>query len=215
MWLLPLWDLLDDGSLFDTSVGFALPLLLATCEAFQYKCELHYFQFSGNFGMLEIPITPDMKMTPPLWQKVKRNYRASQWGWKRRVKADLKLNIQKTKIMVSSPFTSWQIDGEIMETLTDFTFLGSSITVDGDCSHEIKRRLFLDKSRQHIKKQRHYFADKGPYSQSYGFSSSHVCMWELDRKEGWALKNWCFWTVVLEKTLNSPLDCKEIKLVNS
>ena len=92
------------------------------------------------------------------------------------MKADLKLNIQKIKIMASSPFASWQIDGEIMETVTDFTFLDSKITVDGDCSHEIKRRLLLDKSRQHIKKQRYYFADKGPYSQSYGFSSSHVCM---------------------------------------
>ena len=68
--------------------------------------------------------------------------------------------------------------------------------------------------RQHIKKQRHYFADKGPSSQSYGFSSSHVWMWELDHKESWALKNWCFWTVVLEKTLESPLDCKEVKQVN-
>ena len=65
-----------------------------------------------------------------------------------------------------------------------------------------------------IKKRRHYFAHKGPSSQSYGFSSSHVRMWELDHKEGWAPKNWCFWTVVLEKTLESPLDCKEIKLVN-
>ena len=71
-----------------------------------------------------------------------------------------------------------------------------------------------DQPREHIKKQRHYLADKGPSSQSYGFSSSHIWMWELDHKEGWALKNWCFWTVVLEKTLESPLDCKEIKLVN-
>ena len=71
-----------------------------------------------------------------------------------------------------------------------------------------------DLPRQHIKKQRHYFADKGPFSQSYGFSSSHVWMWELDHKESWALKNWCFWTVVLEKTLESPLDCKEIKSVH-
>ena len=70
-----------------------------------------------------------------------------------------------------------------------------------------------DQSRQHIKKQRHYFADKGPSSQGYGFSSSHVCVWELDYKESWALKNWCFWTVVLEKTLESPLDCKEIQPV--
>ena len=69
--------------------------------------------------------------------------------------------------------------------------------------------------RQHIKKQRHYFADKGPYSQSYGFSSSHVWMWDLNDKESWAPKNWCFWTVVLEKTLESPLDCKEIKPVYS
>ena len=70
------------------------------------------------------------------------------------------------------------------------------------------------KPRQHIRKQRHYFADKGPSSQSYGFSSSHVWMWELEYKESWGLKNWCFWTVVLEKTLESPLDCKEIKPVH-
>ena len=66
----------------------------------------------------------------------------------------------------------------------------------------------------HVKKQRHYFVDKGQFSQSYGFSSSHVWMWELDHKEGWVLKNWCFWTVVLEKTLESPLNCKKIKPVN-
>ena len=69
-----------------------------------------------------------------------------------------------------------------------------------------------EKPRQYIKKQKHHFADKGPYSQSYGFSSSHVKMWELDHKEGWVLKNWCFRTLVL-KTLESPLDCKEIKPV--
>ena len=72
-----------------------------------------------------------------------------------------------------------------------------------------------DQPRQHIKKQSHYFADKGLYSQSYGFSSSHVWMWELDHNKSWAPKNWCFWTVVLEKTLESPLDSKEIKLVNT
>ena len=72
-----------------------------------------------------------------------------------------------------------------------------------------------DTPRQRIKKQRHHFVDKDPYSQSYGFSSSHVWIWESDHKEGWAPKNWCFWTVVLEKTLESPLDCKEIKPVNS
>ena len=91
-------------------------------------------------------------------------------------KTGLKLNIQKTKIMASSPMTSWQIDGETMEALRDFIFLGSKITADGDCSHEIKRCLLLgrkavyDRPRQH----RHYFANKDPSSQSYGFSSSHV-----------------------------------------
>ena len=73
----------------------------------------------------------------------------------------------------------------------------------------------IDQPRQHIKKQRHYFADKGPSSQSYGFSSSHVWMWELDYKESWARNSWCFWTVVLEKTLESPLDGKEIQPVHS
>ena len=96
-------------------------------------------------------------------------------------KAGLKLNIQKTKIMASGPITSRQIDGETLETVTDFIFLGSKITVDGKCSHEIKRCLLLGRKaitnlRQHIKKQRHHFANKGPYSQSYGFSSSHVWM---------------------------------------
>ena len=108
--------------------------------------------------------------------------------------------------MTSSPITSWQIDGETMETVTDFIFLGSKITADWKKSY--------DKHRQHIKKQRRYFADKSPSSQSCGFSSSHVWMWELDYKESWVPKNWCFWTVMEEKTLESPLDCKEIKPVN-
>ena len=94
-------------------------------------------------------------------------------------KVGLKLNIQKNKIMASSPIASWQIDGETTERETDFIFLGSKITADDDCSHEIKKTLApwkksYEKPRQHIKKQRHYFANKGPSSQSYGFSSSHV-----------------------------------------
>ena len=102
------------------------------------------------------------------------------------------------------------------ETATDFIFLGSKITADGDCSHEMLApwKESYDQPRKHIKKQRHYFANKGPSSQSYGFSSSHVRMWELDHKEGWELKNWCFWIVVLEKILESLLDSKEIKPVN-
>ena len=107
---------------------------------------------------------------------------------------------------------------ETMETVTDFIFLGSKITADGDFSHEIKRHLLNRRKAMtnldNIKKQRHYFANKGLSSQSYGFSSSHVWMWELDYKESWALKNWCFWTMVLEKILESPLDSKEIKPVN-
>ena len=87
-------------------------------------------------------------------------------------KAGLKFNIQKTKIMVSGPITSWQIDGKTMETVADFILGGSKITADGDCSHEIS----YDQPRQHIKKQRHYFVNKGLSSQGYGFSSSHVWM---------------------------------------
>ena len=93
-------------------------------------------------------------------------------------KASLKLNIQTIKIMASGPITSWQIDGETMETVTDFLSLVSKITADGDCSHEIKRHTpwkeSHDQPRQHIKKQRHYFANKGPSSQGYGFSCGHV-----------------------------------------
>ena len=94
-------------------------------------------------------------------------------------KASLKLNIQKTKIMASGPIISWQIDGETVETVRDFIFVGSKITADGDCSHEIKRCFWkknYDQPRQHIKKQKYHFANKWPYSQSYGFSSSHVWM---------------------------------------
>ena len=100
----------------------------------------------------------------------------------------------------------------------DFIFGDSKITAVGDYSHEIKRRLLLGKyvmtNLDSIQKQRHYFANKGPSSQGYGFSSGHVWMWELDCEESWVLKNWCFWTVVLEKTLESLLDCKEIQPVH-
>ena len=104
-----------------------------------------------------------------------------------------------------------------METVTDFVFLGSQITADGDWSHEIKTLAPWEKSydqpRQHIKKQRHYFTGKGPSSQCPCFSSSHISMWELEHKESWVPKNWCFWTVMLE-TFESPLDRKEIQPVN-
>ena len=109
------------------------------------------------------------------------------------------------------------LNGETMKTVTDFIFLDSKISADGDRSHKIKMlapwRETYDKPRQHIKKQSHHFADQDPYSQSYGFSSSHVHMWELDHKEGWVPKNWCFRIVVLKKALESSLDCKKIKPV--
>ena len=118
--------------------------------------------------------------------------------------------------MASDPITLWQIDREKVETVTDFIFLGSRITVDGDCSHETERHLLLGRKAmtnlESILKSRHHFADKGQYSQSYSFSSSHVQMWQLDRKEGWALKNWCF--DAFELWCWSPLDYKEIKAVN-
>ena len=116
------------------------------------------------FSLLMLPLCPVMKV------------RAES------EKAGFKLNIQKTKIMASGPITSWEIDGETVATVSDFIFWGSKITADGDCSHEIKRRMLLgkkknyDKLRQHIKKQRHYFTNKGPSSQSYSFSRSHVWM---------------------------------------
>ena len=98
-----------------------------------------------------------------------------------RQKSGLKLNFQKTKIMASGPITSWQIDGETVETVTKFILGDSKITADGDCSHDIKRHLLLgrksyDQPRQHIKNQRHYFANKSVSSQGYGFSSGHVWM---------------------------------------
>ena len=133
-------------------------------------------------------------------------------------KTSLNLNIQITKIMASDPITSWQIDGETWKQ-GQTLFLGFQITADGVCCHEIKRCLLLERKVMTnldsiFIKQSHCLANKGPCSQSYGFSSSHICMWELDYKESWALKNWCFWTVALEKTLQSPLDCKEIKPIS-
>ena len=104
--------------------------------------------------------------------------------------------------MASGPITSWQIEGEKVEVLTDFLFLGSEITVDGDCNHEIRRRMLLGRKAMTnldsvLKKQRHYSASKDPYSQGYGLPSSHVQVWELDHKEGRVPKNWCLRTVVL------------------
>ena len=112
-----------------------------------------------------------------------------------------------------------QIDGKTMETVRNFYFLGLQNHCRWGLQPWNSKRLApwkksYDQPRQHIKMQRHYFANKGLGSQSYGFSSGHVWMWQLDYKESWVPKNWCFWTVVLEKTLESPLDCKEIQPVH-
>ena len=121
-------------------------------------------------------------------------------------KAGLKLNVQKTKIMASNLITSWQVEGEKLEAVTDFIFLGSKITTDGDCSHEIKRRLLLGR--------------KGMTNLDSIFKSrditlpTKVCLVKAMVFPVVMPKNWCFWTVVLETTLESPLDCKEIQAVH-
>ena len=130
-----------------------------------------------------------------------------------------KLNIQKTKIMAFGPITSWQTDGETMETVRDFMFLGSRITSDGECSHETKRHLLLGRKAMTnldsiLKSRDITLPTKVVIVKAMIFPVSHVWMWELDSKENLALKNWCFWSVVLEKTLKSPLDYKEIQPVN-
>ena len=121
--------------------------------------------------------------------------------------------------MVSGPITSWQIDGETMERVRGFIFLCSEITADGDCSYEIKRCLLLRRRAMTnlvsiLKSRDITLPTKIHLVKAYGFTSSHVWMWGLAHKESWASKNWCFWTVVLEKTLESPLDCKEIQPVH-
>ena len=131
-------------------------------------------------------------------------------------KVGLKFNIQKTKIMASIPIASWQIDGETVETVSDFIFC----RLQNHCRWWLQPWNYktltpwtesYDQPRQHVKKQSHYFANKGPSSQGYHFSSSHVWMWELDGEESWVLKNWCFWTVAFQKTLESPSDYKVIQ----
>ena len=121
--------------------------------------------------------------------------------------------------MASVPITSWQIDGEKVEIVVNFILGGTKITTDDDCSHEIKRRLLLERKAmtnlESMLKRRDIAMPTGLCSQSCGFSSSHVWMWQLDHKENWVLKNWCFLTVMLVKTLGSHLDSKEIQPVNS
>ena len=148
--------------------------------------------------------------------------------WKSRVKK-LAWNStwNKTKIMVYDPITSWQIEKEKVKAVTDFLFLGSKINADSDCSYEIKIHLLLGRKGvtklDSVLKSRHYIANKGAYSQSSGFSHSRVSMWELEHKEGWGPKNWCFqimvWGRILRVTwiarISSQSILKEINPVYS
>ena len=134
-------------------------------------------------------------------------------------KVGLKLNIQKTKIMASGPITSQQIDAETVETVSGFVFLGSKITADGDCSCKIKRLLLLGREAMtnldsELKSRDIFLPTMVHLVKVVVFPVVMYEMWELDCEESWAPKNWCFWTVVLEKTLESQLDCKEIQPVH-
>ena len=132
-------------------------------------------------------------------------------------KAGLKFNIQKTSIMASGPITSWQIYWKQWKQWQTLYFWAAKSLQMVTAAMNLKDapwKKSYDQPRQHIRWQRHYLANKGPSSQGYGFSSSHVWMWDLDHRESWALKSWFFWTVVLEKTLESPLDCNKIKPIN-
>jgi len=157
----------------------------------------------------KISITSDMQRHHLTGRKQKGTEGPLEEGERGERKCWLKLNIQKTKIMASGPITSWQIDGETMKTIIGFISLGSKIMVDGDCSHEIKTlapwKKSYNKPRQHVKEQRHHFVDKGWYSQSYGFSSNHVWMWELGHKEVWRIDAFelCFWRKCLRVPLTS------------
>ena len=133
-------------------------------------------------------------------------------------KVGLKLNIQKTKITTSRTVTSWQIDGETMEIVRDFIFLGSKTTENSNCIHEIKMLAPWEKAMTNLdsilKSRDITLQTKVHLVKAMVFPVVVLWMWELDYKESWALRNWCFLTVVLEKTLESPLDSKEIQLVH-
>ena len=158
----------------------------------------------------EISTTSDMQIIPILMIEREEELKCLLTMVKEESeKPGLKLNIQKSKIMASGPVTSWQIVGE---TVTDFIYL---FGLQNHCRWWLQPwnwkmlapwKKSYDKPRQCIKKQKHHFSNKGLYSQNYGFSSSHMWVWELDYKKSWALKNWCFWIVVLEKTLDAEAE---------
>ena len=155
----------------------------------------------------EISITSDMQMTPPYgrkWRTKEPLDERERGEWK----IWLKTQHSETKIMASGLISSWQVDGETMETVRDFILGGSKITTDGDCSHEIKRCLLLGRKAvtnlDSILKSRDITLPTKACLSKLWLSSSHVWVWELDYKESWVPNNWYFWTVVLEKILESP-----------
>ena len=158
-------------------------------------------------------------MTPPYGRKQRRTKKPLDKSERGEWKSWLKLNIQKTKIMASGPITSWEIDGGRVETVSDFIFWGSKITADGDCSHEFKRCLLLGRKTKTnldsvLESRDITLLTKVCIVKAVIFP---VVMYRCEswtRKKAELLENWCFWTMVLEKTLESPLDSKEIKPVN-
>ena len=151
-------------------------------------------------------------MTPPLWQRNSLLMKVKEES----EKSGLKLNIQKMKIMASGSITLWQTDGKTMETVTHFIFLGSKITADGDCSHEIKRCLLLGTKAMLnldniLKSIDITLLTKVHLVKAMVFSSSHVRMWELDHKKGWSLKNWCFELWCWRRLLRVPWTARRSK----
>ena len=152
------------------------------------------------------------------WRRTEELLDESERGkWKSWLKAQHSEN--EDHGIWSRPITSWQIDGETVGTVAHF-ILGAPkslkmVTAAMKLKDTCPWKKSYDQLRQHIKKQRHYFANKGPSNQGYGFSSSHVWMWESDYKESWVPKSWCFWTVAFEKTLEHPLDLKDIQPIHS
>ena len=162
-----------------------------------------------------LSITSDMQMTPPWWQKArgtKEPLDEDEIGeWKIWLKTQCSKN-EKDDGKASGPITSWQIDGEKMETMADFISWAPKLLWTVSTATKLKMlapwKQSYDKTRQHIKKQRHHILDKGLIVKAMVFPVVMYECWELNHKEGWALKSWCFWIVVLEKILESPLEIK-------
>ena len=181
-------------------------------NAIQMKFEIKYVlfcRFIQSIGFARHGYYTGLPFPSP--ESLKESERGEWKSW-------LETKLSTTKIMTSGPITSWQIEREKVESMTDVIFLGSRIIVDSDYSHEIKALVLWKEVMTNLdsvlKSRGIILLTKMHTVKAMIFSSSNVQMWELDCKGGWVLKNWCFWIVVLEKTLESPLDCEDIKSVN-